>query len=454
MNILYNKYFLEWLVTDLKEHEIVQNIDIIDKIKKIQSLINKINVIDADINYYMSYEYFSEFEYSKLKLLRKKVLNELFSDNIRVSVNIMTYNEERCIRRCLNSIYKIADEIIIVDTGSTDNTVKIIKDFPKVKLYFKQWNEDFSEIRNYMKSKSTGEWIFTLDADEYLYDDELEMFNIVKLLHYFENKCLVVSPIIDNLNKDQIILSRRFFRNVTEIRYYGIIHEYLRYKDKDFLFADVAVNLKIYHDGYDENIIDHKDKINRNIKLLTKMIKTDSENLRWYYFLSREKIILFKKIQSLALLEETKNILEQCISKIFTKNDFENSKLNILLNLCFVYLELDDSKGIYETIEFIKQEYPQNIDVYHYELIYNYKKFIKDLTISTNRSLNELSIIEEYQSVQNNDIKSIYKILSMIFLSQLEFDKFGSVVDKLKLVDESNIQNIIKTLNNIIKDIN
>lgn len=81
-----------------------------------------------------------------------------------ISVVIITYNEEENIERCLNSITSIADEIILVDSFSTDRTKEIASEFD-VKFYTRAW-EGYSSAKNFGNERATGDWILSLDADE------------------------------------------------------------------------------------------------------------------------------------------------------------------------------------------------------------------------------------------------------------------------------------------------
>ena len=85
-----------------------------------------------------------------------------------VSVIVITYNEEKNIYDCLNSV-KWADEIVVVDSKSTDKTVDIAKSFTD-KVYEKEW-EGYAENKNFALSKTTSEWILWLDADERVTND-------------------------------------------------------------------------------------------------------------------------------------------------------------------------------------------------------------------------------------------------------------------------------------------
>jgi glycosyltransferase involved in cell wall biosynthesis len=83
---------------------------------------------------------------------------------IPISVCIITLNEEDNIRRCLSSL-DFADEIIIVDSGSTDNTTVIAREFKKTNIYYRKFDTYINQ-KNYCKNLSRNEWVLALDADE------------------------------------------------------------------------------------------------------------------------------------------------------------------------------------------------------------------------------------------------------------------------------------------------
>ena len=82
-----------------------------------------------------------------------------------LSVCMIAKNEEKYIASCLTSITPIADEIIVVDTGSTDRTKDIAKVFG-AKVYDLPWTDDFSAARNHSLSYAKGQWVLVHDADE------------------------------------------------------------------------------------------------------------------------------------------------------------------------------------------------------------------------------------------------------------------------------------------------
>ena len=93
-----------------------------------------------------------------------KTLNKM-----KLSVVIITLNEEANILRCLNSVQDVADEIIVVDSGSTDGTEKICTDFG-VRFVKQQWL-GYSEQKNFANSLATNDWILSIDADEEISDE-------------------------------------------------------------------------------------------------------------------------------------------------------------------------------------------------------------------------------------------------------------------------------------------
>ena len=89
-------------------------------------------------------------------------------------------DEEQTIARCLESIKGIADEIIIVDTGSTDATKEIVQKYD-AKIYDFKWIEDFSAARNFAFSKATKEYILWLDADDIIATEDGKKFLQLKI---------------------------------------------------------------------------------------------------------------------------------------------------------------------------------------------------------------------------------------------------------------------------------
>lgn len=98
---------------------------------------------------------------------------------ITISLCMIVKNEEAILARCLDSVADLVEEIIVVDTGSTDATKEIAARYTD-KIYDFEWIDDFSAARNFAFSKATREYIYTADADEVINEENREKFRLLK----------------------------------------------------------------------------------------------------------------------------------------------------------------------------------------------------------------------------------------------------------------------------------
>ncbi|XCA83331.1 glycosyltransferase [Exiguobacterium mexicanum] len=295
----------------------------------------------------------------KRQLIQKAELE--YSSRIPfISIVIMTFNEERCIYRCLNSIKNLADEIIIIDTGSTDNTLNIIKDnFPSVKVYNEKWNKDFSEIRNKLIGYASYEWVFQLDADEYISDEILhEIKKMIFLVESIPVDPIVISPIIINHDESELFQTKRIFKKNKGLKYFGLAHEELRFNNNPSV-EYIVIKYKIFHDGYNKEIISLKDKDNRNFYLINETLKLEPNNLRWYYFFGREGISL--KISK----EIIESKLEYALSNDFyDPHDYESGIYTLLMEL-----NLDNEQKLYTYTQKAIEKNNNLMEIYFYKFL-------------------------------------------------------------------------------------
>jgi len=189
-------------------------------------------------------------------------------------------NEENNLIRCLESVKDIVDEIIIVDTGSTDSTVDIANRYG-AKVFFYEWNNNFSDAKNLSLEHATGDWILMMDAD-----DELEEADKPKLLKLLENKDIDVyfletlSYVGKKPGLDMVCnLNVRLIRNHRGYIFKGAIHEQITCEicnsDKKRIRTE---KVKFYHYGYLEKNIIEKNKRDRNMKILKKLLENNKND--------------------------------------------------------------------------------------------------------------------------------------------------------------------------------
>jgi len=178
-----------------------------------------------------------------------------------LSLCMIVKNEEKNIGECLKSAQGLADEIIVTDTGSSDNTIEIAKNYGAKIEHFK-WTKDFSAARNYSISKATSRWIIWLDADDRLPENTVVEFR--KILGKEQPNKVFYFEICDG--KGTRFLQIRAFPNKEEIKFEGRIHEQILPSIRKLGLAEIQLSLEITHTGYDDPEL-LKKKQRRNLEL-------------------------------------------------------------------------------------------------------------------------------------------------------------------------------------------
>lgn len=200
-------------------------------------------------------------------------------------------NEENNIGKSIESLRSSVDEIIVVDTGSTDDTKKIALRCGAI-VYDYVWDNDFSAPRNFALDKATGEWIIFLDGDEYFSKETAR--NIRAVIQKYENSkrygCLLIHRYdIDVDNSYEVLadtLMVRIFYHNPHYRYEGIIHEELLENGRPIteLYVIEPEELKLIHTGYSASM--SKEKAERNLRLLLKELTVTDNPGRLYMYLA------------------------------------------------------------------------------------------------------------------------------------------------------------------------
>lgn len=227
------------------------------------------------------------------------------AQGISISACAIMKNEINHVEAWLDNVRVFAQEIIVVDTGSTDGTMAFLDKQPDVKLINYEWQNDFAQAKNVVLQEATGDWLVFIDADECFYQPE----NIIEYLRQMNKQSLDTDVIfcpIDNIdadNNNEIINSDvvpRLIRNHVGIKYIGAVHEQLTKGREPWQNIKYVVSdrkMAIRHTGYSTKVIPFKHQ--RNYEILRQVMKKSNKPEMYYGFLSESLLGLEKYQQAL-----------------------------------------------------------------------------------------------------------------------------------------------------------
>lgn len=210
-----------------------------------------------------------------------------------ISLCMIVKNEAVFIERCLKSVCHVVNEIIVVDTGSTDETIDICKKYEATILPF-EWKEHFAEARNFGVNQAKSDWILWLDADEELEDGYEELLRSTLASTKAQ---MLLMPVINysgesfpvQENEAFIYAQPRLFRNHIGIQFYNRIHESPMLPDNITSSDSISqIEIPIHHYGYIQEVTKRKNKAQRNLNLLQKEYQTSNHSPWIEYHLASE----------------------------------------------------------------------------------------------------------------------------------------------------------------------
>lgn len=246
-----------------------------------------------------------------------------------VSLCMIVKNEEGVIEKCLESVGNFADEIIIVDTGSKDNTMDIVQKYPRVRLFTFPWSDDFSAARNFAFSKATCDWIMWLDADDIFYCKDNLRFKLQYLTGY---DGAIRVPYVLTLDKDgdpdfwyyrERIIRRDNFKG-----WVGRVHETADYDG--FTWVADLEEMYVKHCPQEGKVKDPQ----RNLRIYRKMLEEDPTR----EFTPRELYYYGRELYYAGFYKESTSVLEAFITK---KDAWVQNIIEALSLLVDIYLAQD-----------------------------------------------------------------------------------------------------------------
>lgn len=205
---------------------------------------------------------------------------------LKITACYIAKNEAKNLAKSIKSLKNQVNEIVMVDTGSTDNTIAVARKLG-AKVYSFPWQDDFSKARNFALSKATGDWLILLDADEYF--TAKTAGNIRQAIRQAQQVdgllVQLVNYDVDKAEEQNYFNALRIVRKQMGLHYEGLIHEELKLSgDNSMKLARVPANmLEIYHTGYATSV--SQQKIKRNLQMLQQAVANgqSEESLARYF---------------------------------------------------------------------------------------------------------------------------------------------------------------------------
>ncbi|MCW3016497.1 MAG: glycosyltransferase, partial [Solirubrobacterales bacterium] len=209
---------------------------------------------------------------------------------LTLSLCMIVRDEEAMLGRCLGAVAGAVDEIVVVDTGSVDATVRIAESFG-ARVLRHEWTGDFAAARNASFDAATGDWLLYLDADEVLVADDATRLRALTGHTWREAMYLVETNHTGDLGDGTAVThdALRLFRNRPEYRFEGRIHEQIAHRLPGFLPERLEhTDVRVEHFGYLGVVRDAKDKSQRNITLLQQQLAEGDDSPFLHFNLGSE----------------------------------------------------------------------------------------------------------------------------------------------------------------------
>lgn len=332
-----------------------------------------------------------------------------------ISLCMIAKNEEKYLEQCLNSVKDLADEIIIVDTGSTDKTMEMWKKFDfahKIKFFDFKWIDDFSAARNESLKHAAKDWILVLDADEVVEKNDLgKIRNIIQSEKDFAGFKLEQRSYINNYfegaleNKSDFGLIKqypfyiskflvRLFKNNLGIKFRHQVHELVEDHMEDHGLKYKKTDIILHHFGSLKDEKNIKEKTEQYSKIILKQLENNPESARYNYqaarmhlgrgdlknaleyFKNTAKIepsykLVFSEIAKIYLQINDKNRAIEYFKKSVKNNPENPSPTN---NLAVVYMSMGKFEKAKEILEEQLKKHPENKALRH-----NYEETMKNI---------------------------------------------------------------------------
>ncbi|MFC1562217.1 glycosyltransferase [candidate division KSB1 bacterium] len=330
--------------------------------------------------------------------------SDSFPKKPRLSLCMIVKDEEHTLPKCLNSVKDIVDEIIVVDTGSTDRTVEVAREYGAIVRHF-EWVDDFSSARNESLKHATGDWILYLDADEMVHPDHARRIHEV-----IERNDIMAVSMIEHIPQQEGNLFTttasdycRLFRNDPALAFTGRVHEQILPSINAVGGKVLKTSIRIDHWGFGLTGEKKKAREVRNLRLLKKELEGNPDDLFHHFNIGLTYASAGDKHKALEFLmravssgdDTMKDSIRSTAHSTIAQLHFRDEQFDLSRQHAESAIELDNgnllARYILSAIEF------------HYEQFGNAEKILEEtLTyIESHESLPELNKAQLYIDLGN-----------------------------------------------------
>jgi len=350
-----------------------------------------------------------------------------------LSLCMIVKNEETFLRGCLESVKGVADQIIILDTGSKDNTKRIAADF-NAEIYDFNWCDDFSKARNASISYAKGDWILWLDADERL--QEKSKTTLMNLLKH-EKKPVIYKVHVQNYIRGEkgfkLSTAHRLFNNKRGIQFSGKIHEQVS-KSATLLGGEERDSgIILDHYGYALEDADQNKKNQRNRRLLQQYVIDEPDNAYVHFTLA----------QHYSMTGESKLARESYL-KAYSLNQFSPDMMASLLNtMSENAIELEEFRDARDYAMKSIEMIPDQVSGYFlmYKISDITKDFAKSLHWLEKVSENNQKLIDLPKKISTDVYIDENKIFFHLGNLYFQFGEYKKAYEQFILVDNTSSVN-------------
>lgn len=256
--------------------------------------------------------------------VKKLVPEEPQDCGITLSACLIVKNEEKHLERCLKSIVNHVDEIVVVDTGSTDSTVEIAASFG-AKIGFFKWCDDFAAARNESLRLASSHWALWIDADEEMDPRSWHPIAEGLIRPQFGGYYTKIVNLMDEEGRQQYVHTPvRVFQRLPNVQFEGRVHEQvIQCFDQMDMPAATLENVVIKHYGYMPDDMAEKNKAERTIRMLEREVAESPQDAFHWFNLANAYSVARNPSEAL-------RAAQQCVQFIDPRNGFGSLAYQIL----------------------------------------------------------------------------------------------------------------------------